>query len=232
MIPCRHTDHVATGLARLTEAYKSQRVIRGILGAYLAQVQAFELAAWDVITSRLLGEAFTYTPVSDTGVCGSEVDMSGAEETVVTLDASAAQLDLLGALVREERGGRLDPEYLLAIKARVVANRSAGRAEDILRILALSIPTGTPWTYSELMPATWLAQVYGFSGAGSLARILGDARSGATRGVLEYSPNTLLPNHFLFASAHGASAGDTHGYDSTYGGSLVSNYVGALEPHP
>lgn len=51
--------------------------------------------------------------------------------------ATGFDLDRFGAIVGEPRLGRADERYRLWIKARGRANRSAGRADDLLEILRL-----------------------------------------------------------------------------------------------
>lgn len=61
-----------------------------------------------------------------------------AERSIET--AVGAQLDGLGAIVGEARGGRDDSSYRIRIRARILLNLSSGRADQILRILRLVTP--------------------------------------------------------------------------------------------
>lgn len=54
--------------------------------------------------------------------------------------AVGEQLDGLGAIVGEARGGRDDDSYRIRIRARILLNLSSGRADEILRILRLVTP--------------------------------------------------------------------------------------------
>ena len=51
--------------------------------------------------------------------------------------AEGAQLDLLGRVVLEGRRGRSDDRYRDALRVRILANRSDGHAEDLIRIVYL-----------------------------------------------------------------------------------------------
>jgi hypothetical protein len=57
---------------------------------------------------------------------------------VLNLDeAVGSQLDLLGRIVREDRDGRDDDTYRLALRVRVLVNRSNGKIEELIRIIRL-----------------------------------------------------------------------------------------------
>jgi len=57
--------------------------------------------------------------------------------------ATGYALDRLGALMGEPRKGRDDERYRSWIRARGIANRTGGTADELLRILGLVIPTAT-----------------------------------------------------------------------------------------
>lgn len=103
----RITDHVEQGLALLISQYARKPRVRALIASFLEQVQDLEDAAWDVMTSRLIGSAIN------------------------------AQLDALGKLVGEARDGRDDDGYRVAITARITVNRSCGTGPEIVSILAL-----------------------------------------------------------------------------------------------
>ena len=229
MIPCRNTCVVDEGIALLTTAYRNQPNIRALLSAFLVQMQEIENVQHDVLQSRLIGTAFAKITVENPTCCEDEVSVTGAEEATVVLDGSGAQLDTLAKLVGADiRDGRSDAEFLIEIKARILANRSDGLARDLIKIAKLVVGAEATVYYSEPAPATVSISVVEVEGARTLIKILGDAKGGGVRLVLTY---TSAPdeNTFRYSSAHGASAGDGHGFTSTYGGSLVSTYSGALE---
>src|SRR5262249_33776683 len=63
-----------------------------------------------------------------------------------TIDAAeSAQLDILGDVVGQARGGLSDDVYRQYIRARIAANRSTGKREDLIKIarLILNDPTVT-----------------------------------------------------------------------------------------
>jgi hypothetical protein len=64
------------------------------------------------------------------------------------------QLDGIGSIVGEERLGRTDADYRIALKARIRINVSRGTIEDIYSLLALIVGDGVTIELEELQPAT------------------------------------------------------------------------------
>lgn len=215
MIPDREDGLVADGLSLLTSAYRGKVNIEAILSVFLARQQALEVVQWDVLNKRLIGVSY--------------VTIDG-EYTTVILDAEGVNLEPLGSIVGEARGTLTDAEFLIAIKARIRANRSKGLAENILQLARNAVPVGVAVTYSESPPsdAAWEVQAYGFSTGSALSRLLGIARQAGVRGTLTYS-GLPLTSLFRFSSSYGVSAGDTRGPASSYGGTTTSLFSGALE---
>lgn len=107
-----NTEYNAEALALLLEQYKGKENIEDLLSSYMEQVQLIEGPVYDLWFKRLLD------------------------------NATAAQLDLLGEVVKQERVSADDDIYRAFITARISINRSNGRAEELLNILALvSEPT-------------------------------------------------------------------------------------------
>jgi hypothetical protein len=225
-IPDRADDIVAVDTARLTNAYVDQANVSGLLSVFLARQQELETQLWAVITSRLLGVSRAYEPDP------SDPDNEELATLVeVVLDSADAHLDTVGALVGESRLGRSDEEYLVAIRIRILVNKSRGLATNLLQIAAQSLPLGQNATYTEPSTATFQVTALNFDGAPTLARMLGQAKMGGVRGVLVYSQ---IPQEqtFIWASDAGASTGDVSGFTSVYGGTLDSRYAGVLEATP
>ena len=102
------TGHAAEGLARLCEQYKSNADVQALLNANAVSVQAVEDALWQLQTMRL--------PLAD---------------------ATGAQLDGLGDIIGQLRQGRSDADYILWLKARLLANASVGEPERLIEIAFL-----------------------------------------------------------------------------------------------
>jgi len=115
-------NHSAEAVARLTSQFKDKPLLVGLLRGFITDVQPEENAIFGMIAGRELATAV------------------------------GMQLDLFGTIVNEDRRGRNDDEYRLALYARISINISNATAEAVLRIFNLI--TGSPITrMEELFPA-------------------------------------------------------------------------------
>lgn len=227
MIPCRDEKVLPKGLLRLTTAYQRLPNIQAVLSAMLRQCQLLESATYDVINSRMIGLSRVPVPLVDIGCCdGPAPNLTNAVRTAVVLDATGVYIDPIGELVNELRGGRSDADYLVAIKAKILVNKSAGLAENLIQILIAAVPYGTITTYSEPAEATVLLGVYGFTPVNTLATLLTASRMGGVRGILEYSTEAFT-NLFVPTSTHGGVTGN--GPASIYGGTPTGNPAAVVE---
>lgn len=122
-------NHVELGLARLIEQYKESANFKALLTIYIQRYQALEDAIWQVITLRYIDTAF------------------------------GVQLDGLGAIVNEPRGGLDDTSYLVVIKAKILILKSSGTGNQIQKILNLCIPPGYTYLYRDLGSAALLVRI-------------------------------------------------------------------------
>lgn len=99
--------HVPLALSRLTEFWRSKPNMIALQSDYAAEMQLLENAIWDVITQRLLPYA------------------------------AGVNLNVLGAIVGQSRGGLTDPQYRARIQVRIRINRSFGRPTDVLEVLGM-----------------------------------------------------------------------------------------------
>lgn len=58
-------------------------------------------------------------------------------------DAVGSQLDVLGDIVGQRRGGMADADYRRLIRARISVNRSKGTVEDVLKVARLVVNDDT-----------------------------------------------------------------------------------------
>ena len=126
------TDHVARTLALLPSQHADAPILRALVTAIAEAVQEVEDDAWACIVDRQL----------DT--------------------AEGAQLDQYGRVVGARRDGLDDADYLALIRTRILANRSNGQADVILRVVASLIGPAllAPGVeYRVLPPAAYLLQV-------------------------------------------------------------------------
>lgn len=124
------TTHVDDGLAHLIGQYKDKPRLAAWITSYLLEVQALSNAAWDVLVLRTLDEA------------------------------TNAQLTVLGKLVGQSRRGETDARYKQLITARIAANRSNGKPDEMINIASLILDS-VPFELLELFPASFIVDVSG-----------------------------------------------------------------------
>lgn len=152
-------DHVAAALARLPEQFKSKTKIVQLLTALATPAAAIEDAFWQLLVER------------------------GVDSAI------GVQLDQLGVVVGQERGGLSHSDYRRFIRARIAANRSRGNFEDLIRVANLVINDDTATIETETQNGTVVVRLRAILVTDSLAGIvlsfLQDAVSGGIRVVLE-----------------------------------------------
>lgn len=119
----------------------------------------------------------------------------------LTDNAFGAQLDLLGAIVGQEREGLSDADYKLRIQSKILLNRCSGKAEEILSIFDLIVPTGTTIELREYPPASLKLMLYAVTltdtQASEFSRTLNKARAAGVASRLHYS-HALPATTFTF----------------------------------
>lgn len=104
--------------------------------------------------------------------------------------AVGAQLDQIGTIVGQARGGLVDDDYRRYCRARIAANRSTGSVEDAIKIANLVINDITAHHNVDLQGiAAFVLRVEQHvtveSVANALISFLQDAASGGVRPILE-----------------------------------------------
>jgi hypothetical protein len=205
-VPTKNSQVVAQGLARLTSGFQKPN-IRAWLAVCLQPWQDIENATWDVLTSRFLKTAVTYT-----------------------LPETNSVFDSLGAIVTQPRHGLSDVEYRSMIILRVAVNRSTGRTIEwgrFARIILRHLATGGV-SYFETSAALVLG-IWGFDPAAPTvpivaAQVLSSALPNGVGGELAYS---TWPDgaDFSCSSVYDTSAGQAgfgSVYSATAGGPMVA----------
>lgn len=152
--------------------------IQKLLSLFAGPIQDLEDQAWLILNGMILG------------------------------NATGDQLDKLGAVVGESRGARSDTDYRTAIRLRIRANRSKGRAEDLIDVARLAAVNSVPY-YAEFFPAAWEVLINNLPGGLQVARFLGIAKMAGTAGVLTYTDDTSAGGRWM-------NDGDTPGTDETW----------------
>jgi hypothetical protein len=126
----QNTEHATEAIARLIQQYKDKPRIEAFINALSARVQDLEDTLYDILVESAIA------------------------------NATGTQLDDIGDIVGQQRQGMLDAEYRTFVRARVKANRSSGRLEELIEILKLILDGQTvPPTSSILTRDAYPASV-------------------------------------------------------------------------
>lgn len=119
-------DHVQAAIDRLPLQFKNKPNIQALLEILVQPAQELEDVFWTLAYERTLAKA---------------VELG--------LDAI---IDLIGKLVGEARGGKSNADYARFIQARIAANRSHGRVEDLITVTKLVIDDPTAYVHVQPTP--------------------------------------------------------------------------------
>jgi hypothetical protein len=128
--------------------------------------------------------------------------------------ADGVWLDYLGNFVREPRAGANDADYLKFIKARIVANRSQGRIEDLIAVVKI-ITALSVFPVARKTPASVEIILDGYAMAEPirtrLMQLLRATRAAGVRLMVLYAADATDTNMFLFSSDDTLQASATQG---------------------
>lgn len=100
-------DQISLGISRLLEQFKDKNNINELMISFLEQPEDLESANFELLNDRNVATAI------------------------------GEQLDVIGLLVNEFRGGRDDEEYRQAIYGRIFVNNSEGTPEEVMSALKI-----------------------------------------------------------------------------------------------
>ena len=173
------TTHTTDALNRLPEQHKGKVRLEALLTALVNESQNVENALFDIFILRRLDVA------------------------------TAAQLDDIGVIVGLDRGGRIDDDYRQILRAKIRANRSKARNEDLIEVARLLLGEDTTTiTTKQFNNATAFINVNGKHISQRLSNDLIeflDSTSGAGIKTLLQFSITTPPEEFSFAMAAHAS---------------------------
>lgn len=177
-------EHVAEGDAQLLWQYADKPRERAWLAEQLGQVESLEAVGWQLLCERSI-----YTALGE-------------------------QLDTIGRIVDQPRGGMLDEEYRLFLLGRIFVNRSNGTLPEFLELLQLlgvedvaiceyppaaiqvtASEVAYPWAVGELLfdmkPAgvrlMWVRSIYPAAELFTLSSTPGTDEVDANRGLADIS---------------------------------------------
>lgn len=139
------------GVAVSTSAFTaSVQVGRVALSAFCIQA-----------TDRLLGQ-FHNKPIIEAWIESYCRELDEVRQVLLDLqvlrlldNAFGVQLDGLGDIVGQKRGGKVDDVYRQFIRARILANRSNGEGDEIYAVLETFLPDGSVLRLDETPPASF-----------------------------------------------------------------------------
>lgn len=111
---------------RLLEQFKNRPLLEAWVQSYCREIDVVRLVMIELLVERQLDNAF------------------------------GVQLDGLGDIVGQKRGGRIDRVYRQFIRARILANRSNGRGDEIYDVLVAFLPEGAQLRIVETPPAAFV----------------------------------------------------------------------------
>jgi hypothetical protein len=188
------SDHAARALDRLKQQFRGKPKVEALVTALMGPVQAVEDALYQLLTER------------------------GVDTAIGT------QLDAIGKVVGQPRGGLSDDTYRRYIRARITANRSSGLVDELNLIarLVLDDPTvvitTTQYPPASVVMSLTVAVVPQDLGV-ALVAFLRKATAAGVRILLHFQPQTLAAS-FAFEGGAGMGFGDTS--NAATGGQLVS----------
>jgi hypothetical protein len=163
--------HVQLGLSRLLAQYQdyaNHPRVHDFLRTFLIELQNLEDVCWQVFVER-----WPYT-------------------------AEGVQLDLLGKIVGQGRGGRTDDAYRLWILARIAVNRSNGKVEELYDILEILGPE--TMAIQEGWPAELKIAITGVDDGDEIGDLMSEAVAGGVSLHWQWSAE-LAGDVFTFSAA-------------------------------
>lgn len=180
------TTHAEDAIARLIEQYKGKPRIEAFIQALADRVQDLEDTLYDIFFESAIA------------------------------NATGTQLDDIGDIVGQQRQGMLDAEYRTFVRARIKANRSSGRIEELIEILRLildgqTVPPATAIRARDAYPAGVALEADGVTSNTLIIwrDFLNGAKSAGVR--CHFVSNSEEEDAFLADDSEGSlSLADTH----------------------
>jgi hypothetical protein len=141
------------------------------------------------------------------------------------LTAVGAQLDVLGRIVRQDRGSLTDDEYRLFILGRIFVNKMSGAAPeyyDLLEILGITEQI----YYDELYPAFFRIDCTDCSYGKLIGQLCHDAKPAGTDLLWVYN-DELEEDSFAFSATPGADEVDADGGYANVAGTTGGYFSGS-----
>ena len=188
------SDHVDEAINFLPSQFADDKILKAIISSFVEQIQKAEDA---------LADMFVITQLDN---------------------ATGMQLDKLGAIAGEPRGGADDATYKILIRSRIVFNRSSGCADTLIDMV--SAQGGTTVGYEEYPGIVYLF-VHGDTFTENFSAIIKRAAAAGIQVIISYVDPDYLPftlTDLLGPEAQGGGLADLDDM-AAGGGYLVSLLV-------
>lgn len=176
------STHYEIVLSKIIEQYKQSPNLLALLAAICESTQAADDAAGQLVTLSSIDDSF------------------------------GEQLDVIGRIIGEPRGGFDDGTYRLHLKARIFLNRTSGTIEDVIGLFNILLgSSGVEVELFEYFPAAIWVTLENVAIDPTLApyfaELLQEVKAAGVRSILQWS-NFGAAQTFAFAGATGS------GFDS------------------
>lgn len=176
------TTYAQEAKDNLIEQFKKKTNFEDLLDVFSGQVQELETVLFQLILERFIE------------------------------DAVGIQLDRLGQIPGEDREGRDDDLYRIAIKRKIVLNRSSGLAEEVLALvksivgsqtIELTLP-GDPAHFEVFLPDIFPPSI---ALGAQVSSVIQDAKAGGVRAIFIWHEAEPAFGFLTTPSALGFTAG-------------------------
>jgi hypothetical protein len=180
-VATKQTAHASAAIARVVSQLREKPKFDAFVRAFAAEVQAIEDALFTVID-------------------GYKIDES----------SPTAALDRLGEILGQARNGATNAVYVTYLRARVRVNRSLGRAEDVLNLFRVLLPTTavSAFVVTDYYPSAFTVTLNNIvttaANAAIYASFLAGARSAGVNAQLIFQEQ-LDTGTFSFSSQAGVA---------------------------
>lgn len=175
------TTHEVDAASRLTEQFKTKPAVVALLKSWAAEIQELEDSANELRLQRALASA------------------------------EGVNLDVLGAIVGQPRGGRSDTQYRIWIAGRILVNKSRGKTPQLIAIAA-KLCNG-PVRLREFYPAAFTIYcdrvIVGADGV-EIAKLLDIAKAAGVRMHFVWYD---VPTAFRFSTSGARVFGSSRGFN-------------------
>lgn len=167
----KKTNHAEEAASRLVGAAWDKPRIKALLLCYINRIQEFE----DQVYSYYLGRTLQ-------GAVGKHVD-------------------ILGAIVNEDRNGLSDADYKEVIKIKISILKSYGTVRDILALMTLVSSDLTKWKFYEHPTAAFRVETYGIPYSNLISKWLKAAKLAGVG--MDYAATEVAEEAFRLNSRQG-----------------------------